>query len=363
MDGVTAMEEVKQFSTRDAARILNDTEARVRNLAKIGGVAARASRGERPLFSFQELLLLRTTRGLLDAGVSPRRVRRVWLSLRRQLEADLPLTSVRILADGDRAVAWHGNAAWQPDSGQFLLHFDSADLAEAPPLASPVEVAAPAEPEGSAEPEAAEPQTPETPRRFESPARPKLRMVPRLADAKTACADLDDSMDGGAAAEIVPGTFERTRKPRRAAPPTVSPEQWFHIGCELEETSPIEARHAYLLALDGDPDYADAHINLGRLHHEDREIEDAERHYREAIRCAPDEFIGHFNLAVLLEDRGRMDEAVRAYQQALELDPESADAHYNLGLLLESRGLRDDAMRHYMNARRLTKSAKRTRDT
>ena len=354
MDGVTAMDEVKQFSTRDAARILNDTEARVRNFARIGGVVPRAGRGKRPQFSFQELLLLRTTRGLLDAGIPPRRVRHVWSSLRRQLDADLPLTSVRILADGDRAVAWHGNASWQPDSGQFLLHFDGADLAEAPLPVAAAEADAPVAPLASVK----EPAGPA------ARVRPLLRMVrlDGVGDSRDSAADTDTS-EGVAPTDITPVTAERTRKPRRAAPPTVSPEQWFHIGCELEESSPVEARHAYLLALDGDPDYADAHINLGRLHHEDHELEDAERHYREAIRCAPGEFIGHFNLAVLLEDRGRVEEAVGAYQRALEVDPESADAHYNLGLLLESRGLRDDAMRHYMNARRLTKSAKRTRET
>src|SRR5688572_1191598 len=238
MDGVTAMDEVKQFSTRDAARILNDTEARVRNLAKIGGVVPRAGRGALPQFSFQELLLLRTTRGLLDAGITPRRVRRVWSSLRRQLEADLPLTSVRILADGDRAVAWHGNAAWQPDSGQFLLHFDGADLAEVSGAAG-LETCASAEHEITAPPEP-------------SPARPTLRVVSRLADG-TAAPDSGLTSGAGANPDILPGSFERTRKPRRAAPPTVTPEQWFHIGCELEETSPVEARHAYLLALDGDP--------------------------------------------------------------------------------------------------------------
>ena len=360
MDGVTAMDEVKQFSTRDAARILNATEARVRSLARIGGVEPPASRGGRSQFSFQELLLLRTTRGLLDAGIPPRRVRRVWSSLRRQLEADLPLTSVRILADGNRAVAWHENAAWQPDSGQFLLHFDSADLAElsgaqelgeTPGMCEALDVSEAPDvleaPVVSKLPEASE---------MPAPALPTLRVVPRPVG--------EEAQPGpGGNPDTVRGRAERTRKPRRASPPSVSPEQWFHIGCELEDASPVEARHAYLLALDGDPDYADAHINLGRLHHEDGELEDAERHYREAIRCAPDEFIGHFNMAVLLEDRGRMDEAVREYQRALELDTDSADAHYNLGLLLESRGRRDDAMRHYMNARRLTKPAGRTRET
>jgi len=332
MDGMMAMDEVKQFSTRDAARILNATEARVRSLAKIGGVDPRAGRGERPQFSFQELLLLRTTNGLLDAGIPPQRVKRVWSSLRRQLEADLPLTSVRILADGNRAVAWHENAAWQPDSGQFLLHFDSADIDAPAPSVEGVECA-----ERVESVMGVEGVTGARPSDVLEP--PKVGLVPAAVERP------------------VDRALERSRKPRRADPPTASPEQWFHIACELEDASPIEARHAYLLALDGDPDYADVHINLGRLYHEDHELPAAERHYREAIRCEPDEFIGHFNLAVLLEDLGREDEAVRTYRRALALDPDSADAHYNLGLLLESCGRRDEAMRHYMNARRLSKPA------
>jgi Tfp pilus assembly protein PilF len=315
MDGVMAMDEIKQFSTRDAARILNATEARVRSLARIGGVEPRGGPDERPEFSFQELLLLRTTRGLLEAGIPPRRVRRVWSSLRRQLEADLPLTSVRILADGNRAVAWHENAAWQPDSGQFLLHFDGAEIA--------VE-------SGSAE-----------------PVQPALRAVPDREELEPA----------------PPPEPVRALNPHRSSRSSITPEQWFHIACELEEASPVEARHAYGEALERDPNYADAHINLGRLHHEDGDLEDAERHYRNALRTAPDEFIGHFNLAVLLEDLGRMEEAAGSYRRALELDPDSADAHYNLGLLLESLGRRDDAMRHLMNARRLTKPAGRKRGT
>jgi tetratricopeptide (TPR) repeat protein len=315
MDAVMAMDEIKQFTTRDAARILNATEARVRSLARIGGVKPHEAQSGLPEFSFQELLLLRTTRGLLEAGIPPGRVRRVWSSLRRQLEADLPLTSVRILADGNRAVAWHQNAAWQPDSGQFLLHFDGSEIV----LESERPV----------------------------PVRPVLRAVTPQREIEPA-----------PASESVPAPV-----PLRRLRSSVSPEQWFHIACELEETSPIEARHAYREALDGDPDYVDAHINLGRLHHEDGELEDAERHYRNALRVAPDEFIGHFNLAVLLEDLGRMDEAAGTYRRALELDADSADTHYNLGLLLESLGRRDDAMRHLMNARRLTKPSQRKRGT
>ncbi|MCL6641634.1 MAG: hypothetical protein K6T92_09725, partial [Candidatus Rokubacteria bacterium] len=31
--------------------------------------------------------------------------------------------------DGRRVVAWDGTARWQPDSGQFLLHFDADEVA------------------------------------------------------------------------------------------------------------------------------------------------------------------------------------------------------------------------------------------
>ncbi len=123
-------------------------------------------------------------------------------------------------------------------------------------------------------------------------------------------------------------------------------------------TSPLEARQAYVQALDADPDFGDAHLNLGRLFHESGELGKAEAHYRDAVRCAPNDATCHFNLGVLLEDRGRPDEAVLAYQRAIACDPDAADAHYNLGLLLEGRGRRSDAMKHLMIARQLYESTR-----
>ena len=133
----------------------------------------------------------------------------------------------------------------------------------------------------------------------------------------------------------------------------LSAQQWFHLACELESSSPREAVQAYHQALEIDPDFADAHVNLGRHYHEARDLEKAEAHYREAIRCAPVDATSHFNLGVLLEDRERRLDALAAYERALARDPELADAHYNLGLLCETLGRRAQAMRHLMLARRL----------
>ncbi|HZI89570.1 MAG TPA: tetratricopeptide repeat protein [Candidatus Polarisedimenticolia bacterium] len=279
------MDAARHYSTRDAARILQTTETRIRDWARLGGLELKGSQ-----LTFQQLLLLRTTRGLLEAGIPATRVRRVWSSLRRQLKDDLPLTSVRILADGTRAVAWDESASWQPDSGQFLLDFEAEEL----------------EPERAA----------------------TLRVVAPLPKPLSLAAP-------------TPACLERTA------------DQWFEVACELEETSPLEARQAYLEAIALNPEHADSHLNLGRLDHASGELGKAEAHYQRAVQCDPKDATAHFNLGVLLEDRGRPEEAAAAYHQAIVRDPELADAHYNLGLLLEARGRRDDALKHLMAARRI----------
>jgi tetratricopeptide (TPR) repeat protein len=289
----------QQFSTRDAARILQTTEARVRAWARAGGIVPEPGPSGFPEFTFQQLILLRTTRGLYEAGIPPGQVRRVWASLRRQLTDDLPLTSIRILADGRRAVAWDGHAPWQPDSGQFVLDFNADEIAE-------------------------------------------------LAGMKEEAKVATLSVVGAEAASV--GALAADPEPEPAA---LTAEQWFHIACELDSVSPLEAQHAYLQALRANPEYADAHVNLGRLLHETGELGRAEAYYRKAAEHAPDDPTVYYNLAVLLEDRGRPDEAILAYRRAIDLDAEAADAHYNLGLLLDSLGRRSEAMRHLMTARRL----------
>src|SRR5205085_8918667 len=120
----------QRFSLRDAARILEVPEARLRALARAGFLAPQRGPIGPLSFGFQDLLLLRTTKGLLESGVPMRRIRRIWSSLREQLAADLPLTSISIRTDGEEVVAFDGRTRWRPDSGQFLLDFEASEIAE-----------------------------------------------------------------------------------------------------------------------------------------------------------------------------------------------------------------------------------------
>jgi tetratricopeptide (TPR) repeat protein len=114
----------RSFDTNQAARITGLPAGRLRQCVRAGLVApARDARG-RLRFDFIDLVLLRTTRGLLKSRVPLRKIGTVLGSLRRQI-GDRPLTRLSVYADGKRVVAWDGASRWQPESGQFLFNFEA----------------------------------------------------------------------------------------------------------------------------------------------------------------------------------------------------------------------------------------------
>jgi|tagenome__1003787_1003787.scaffolds.fasta_scaffold20897045_2 tetratricopeptide (TPR) repeat protein len=131
--------------------------------------------------------------------------------------------------------------------------------------------------------------------------------------------------------------------------------QLYERACAIEDTAPGEARELYRRALARDPDYADAHINLGRLLHETGELHAALVHYRASLKVRPKDATAAFNLGVALEDLGLTAEAIAAYEQAIDADPNSADAHYNVARLLEQSGKPEIAVRHLLIYRQLTR--------
>jgi len=133
--------------------------------------------------------------------------------------------------------------------------------------------------------------------------------------------------------------------PRRGLRRGTSATSWYAQGCAIEASDPQRAVACYERALAGRPDFADAHNNLGRVHHEQHEAKPsrdalaiAESCYRLAICAAPDVALYWFNLGVSVEDQGRTSEAMTCYERALSLDAQLADAHFNLARLLEHLG-------------------------
>src|SRR4051812_32372142 len=111
------------YGVRDVERLLGLSRTTLRALIEAGFV--RPERGPRNslLFSFQDLIALRTAQALAQAKVPPRRIPRSLKALRRPLPAEMPLSGLRIGAEGDRVVVREGASRWQAESGQYLLSF------------------------------------------------------------------------------------------------------------------------------------------------------------------------------------------------------------------------------------------------
>jgi tetratricopeptide (TPR) repeat protein len=273
---------MKGYSAREVGRLLGLSEGRVRSFVRDGFLTPERD-GRTLVFSFQDLVLLRTAKGLIDARIAPARIRRVLKRLKTQLPDGRPLTGVAIGAVGNEIVVRDGKSQFNPEDGQGLFDFEVAELAR----------------------------------------------------------------------KVAP-IVERAARKARADQDSRTAEDWFELGCNLEVSSPSEARDAYRRVIELMPGHADAHVNLGRLLHEAGELDAAERHYRLAIDLDPNDAIAWFNLGLLLEARGQLELALAAYRRTVEQDPSAADAHYQLARVYEKLGQDTSAVRHLKIFRKLT---------
>jgi protein O-mannosyl-transferase len=87
-----------------------------------------------------------------------------------------------------------------------------------------------------------------------------------------------------------------------------------------------EAVVAFEEALRLDPDYAQAHNNLGALLQLAGQADAAVEHYRRAVALRPDNVESHTNLGQLLTTRGRLSEAAAQFSAALLLRNDNVQA-------------------------------------
>jgi tetratricopeptide (TPR) repeat protein len=272
----------RAYRLRQVAELLGLGEGQIRGWVRAGFLEpARGPRGELR-FSFQDLAFLRLVRGLANARVPPRRVRRALGRLKAELAGAAPLSSLGLHAAGDEVVARREGVLWNPVSGQS--HFDFAaelppevvDLARAPG-AEDVSLELEEEMDAAdwyelgcelhdAEPDAAR----------EAYAR-AVALDPDLCDAHVNLGCV--LHDAGKLADAE--SHYRAALARRAGDPVA----WFDLGVALEDQERLdEARAAYEASLGCDPACADAHYNLARIRDRLGDTAAALRHLREYRR-------------------------------------------------------------------------------
>jgi tetratricopeptide (TPR) repeat protein len=264
---------VAGYSTSQVAKLLGLSESQVRGYVRSGFLSPdRGSRGEL-VFSFQDLVLLRTARGLTSARVPPRRVRAALRRLAGQLPEGRPITAVRIAVEGSRIVVEDGARRWQPESGQILFDFGMADLAK--------KVA------------------------------PMVRRAFREAQEEGPEFSADDWYEW--ACELEAGSPEEAAaaygkslalEPRHA-------DAHVNLGRLLHESGdPAAAEPHYEAALAARPDDGTAAFNLGVALEDQGKLPEALLAYQKATRVDPDNADAHFNAAALAERLGRPAEAL-----------------------------------------------------
>lgn len=205
-------------------------------------------------FGFQDLVLLRSARSLVEASVPRRRVHRALRLLVRQLPAGRRPSEVRLVAEGGAIVASDGACAWRPEDGQTVLDFH-------PPAEAPVTTFSPL---GIGGKEAEE--------WYQYAIDLEGFDVTGAKRAYLEALDRDPSHVG---AHVNYGRLIQAEAPDEAirhyrAALDVAPDNAtaaFNLGTALEASGDVpEAIAAYRLALSAHPALAEAHFNISRLY-------------------------------------------------------------------------------------------------
>lgn len=124
---------------------------------------------------------------------------------------------------------------------------------------------------------------------------------------------------------------------------------WFERGCALDSDprTLADALVAYRRSLVLDPEFADAHCNLGTVLYNQGRRAEARVCFERCLALSPRHLEAHFNLANVLEEDDRNESALRHYKDCLRIDPVFVDARLNLALLYEKLGLSRTALPHW----------------
>ena len=266
---------MQTYSVQDVERVLRLSRGTIRGLIQAGFV--KPSRGARReyRFSFQDLIVLRAARALIDAKVPRRRIRRALDDLRRHLPDEAPLSGLSISAVGEQVVVREGRNHFQVHDGQYLLGLDvEVDHGELrvvehkPRAPQPAELA-----EASSENWFAQ--------ALELEARDPAAALGAYERAiKEDPEDVSAWTNWGRLLHEQGRMAEAERIYRRAQEHCESDAVlMFNFGVLLEDLGRSEpALEAYVTAIGNDPTLADCHYNLARLYEAAGKPQHAIRH-------------------------------------------------------------------------------------
>jgi tetratricopeptide (TPR) repeat protein len=268
----------QEYTRADVRRMLGTNEAQLRRWERQGFIPSRN------VFTFSDLIAIRTIKKLRENGIPPRRIGRALESL-KQKGISQPLSELKLVSNGGAIAVQIAGERMEAITGQLLFNFDAASgsVKTLPSRTAPDARMRAAESEAWFQKGLALEETGAPPEQAIEAYRKAVELNPSAA---------------GALVNL--GTIQyRMRRFK-------------------------EAEQFYQRALAVDAQYALAHFNLGNLYDETGNTAAAQEHYGRALDLNPNYADAHFNLALLSEKTGDPLGAVRHWKAYLKLDSTTA---------------------------------------
>ncbi len=161
---------------------------------------------------------------------------------------------------------------------------------------------------------------------------------------------------GGSRPSATTATSQRRETPRaptvaRTPATTLSAQQHFSRGYDLHKAEKLEeAKRHYLEALKMDSRLPGANHNLGVIYQVEGKVDDAMRAFEAELQVQPNNALTHRQMGWLWCEKGRYDKSLQAFTRAIDLDPNDDEAYHGLGHSFGKQGRHADAVRAYQNA-------------
>jgi tetratricopeptide (TPR) repeat protein len=256
---------VHRYGVREVEKLLRLPRSTLRALIEAGFVSPARGPRNAWLFSFQDLIVLRTAQALAAAKVAPKRITRSMKELRRHLPESMPLSGLSVCAVADRVVVREGARRWQAESGQYLLAFEG------------------------------------------DPASGSLSVIERKRQASAGdCFERGVALEG----DDAPAALDAYRQAIAQDPKFLNAH--VNLGWLLHEAGQLsEAERAYREALQACGNDPVLLYNLGVLLEDMGRKVEAMQAYDAALLASPDFADCHYNLALLCEDLEKPRDAIR----------------------------------------------------
>jgi tetratricopeptide (TPR) repeat protein len=270
------------FSPREVGKLLGLSAARLRSLDRARIVSPTGSKRGKRAYTFQDLIALRATHGLLESRVRIRDVAKAIGALRKSLpRVTRPLQELRIVSDGQRVVVRAEDGAFDPLTGQLVLDFQVNALRQ-----DVVRL-----------------------------LHPESKKGDRTAyDLYTRASAIDEDPRGFDDAEAM---YRRAIQ----LDPSLSIAYTNLGNIRFRRGDEAGALTLYTEALAVDPRQPEAHYNIGYVALERGDCARAVAHFEKAIQSDPRFADAHFNLAMALEQVGQRHKARPHWRRYLELEP------------------------------------------